>query len=290
MPRKLVDRVGVSKVMNDGHTATVVEYRSVKSIDVQWEDGTIKKNCRWDAYINGELRRYKVIDPNGVEHKSMKAMCKAWGQPYYRFLSYKDRGYSLLDCLTRQPGVIDFAGNKWGSVYQMTKYYGLPAPTYVARIRRGWPQKSALLTPAKVQKETAYIGKTRLMNCGLRATIVDRRCSHRKRTVCCIRFEDGYSRETIYGTFNQGNVSHPVLSAVRKAVDEYFGFTTQRVSRIDDSVFYKCTCSICGENHIMTPQQMISHFDMHVKRRMEDERKDNPVPEEEKESNTVSDT
>ncbi len=55
--QKKVLRVGISKKMNCGLVATIVEYRSCKDITVEFEDG-FRKDCDYYSFKNGSVARY----------------------------------------------------------------------------------------------------------------------------------------------------------------------------------------------------------------------------------------
>ena len=48
-------RVGQKKKMNHGSVATCIAYRGADDIDIQFEDGSIRRNITWDAFSKGKF-------------------------------------------------------------------------------------------------------------------------------------------------------------------------------------------------------------------------------------------
>ena len=63
------ERLNESKVMRGGHTATIIEYRSAKDIDVQLDDGTIVMHRKYSDFKAGKIRKRKSAIP-GTSRKT----------------------------------------------------------------------------------------------------------------------------------------------------------------------------------------------------------------------------
>ena len=103
----------------------------------------------------------KVIDHNGIEHESEKAMCSYYGVPYdtYRSKRYK-LGKSLKESLhvDEKPPVTDHKGNVYKSIAEMCRAYGMNPKRYVQRLRQGWSQERALMEPINRKNLSGFHG------------------------------------------------------------------------------------------------------------------------------------
>lgn len=62
--KELADsRLGISIMANNGQRMKIVKYNNSRDIDVQFEDGTIVKNKKWQAFVKGAIH-----NPNAVNH------------------------------------------------------------------------------------------------------------------------------------------------------------------------------------------------------------------------------
>ncbi len=55
MRGKSTNRLGESKIMNNGMKAEIIEYRSYKDIDVKFEDGYIKRHIQYHQFEKGNI-------------------------------------------------------------------------------------------------------------------------------------------------------------------------------------------------------------------------------------------
>ena len=80
---------------------------------------------------------------------------------------------------------------------------------------------------------------------------------YKKSNDITIRFEDGVERKTIYAEFKKGCVKHPQLWVKKKG--NYKGFETLFQWNEEGRTIYKCKCTKCGFESLLTPQEMIKH-------------------------------
>ena len=97
------------------------------------------------------------------------------------------------------------------------------------------------------------IGERSLAINGLWMEIID----YKKSNDITIRFEDGVERKTIYAEFKKGCVKHPQLWVKKKG--NYKGFETLFQWNEEGRTIYKCKCTKCGFESLLTPQEMIKH-------------------------------
>ena len=76
-----LDRVGESKVANNGMSMTIIEYRSSSDIDVQFEDGTIVQHKYYMDFKKGLIGNPNIpvrkVEHNGVKDVTNEAFLKA---------------------------------------------------------------------------------------------------------------------------------------------------------------------------------------------------------------------
>ena len=93
------------------------------------------------------------------------------------------------------------------------------------------------------------LGETRMMNCGMKATII----RYENNRDIDVRFEDGkVVGHKAYGTFKKGEIAHESLSQKR-------GFICKQGFKDEDRVLYECICKHCGLEDVLTPQEMMEH-------------------------------
>lgn len=95
-----------------------------------------------------------LVDINGVEYKTLTAMCQAWGISVKCFVGRIERGWSFEEALSipadtsnpvkRHSRVSDHVGNKFTSVNAMCKHWDVNLGTYQYRVKHGLSVEEAL--------------------------------------------------------------------------------------------------------------------------------------------------
>ena len=99
------------------------------------------------------------------------------------------------------------------------------------------------------------LGETRMMKCGMEATII----RYRNNMDIDVRFEDGKVVEhREYGNLKKGRIAHPLIS-LRDGSKNFHGFICKQGFKDEDRVLYECICKHCGLEDVLTPQEMIEH-------------------------------
>lgn len=99
------------------------------------------------------------------------------------------------------------------------------------------------------------LGETRMMNCGMEATIVRYNGVHD----IDVRFEDGTAAERkVYSSFKKGGIAHPSINQ-RHGSKDFHGFICKQGFIDEDRTLYECICKHCGLEDVLTPQEMIEH-------------------------------
>ena len=62
----MIDRIGEIKTMNCGLKAKIIKYKNCEDIDVQFEDGYIKKHVQYDKFKKGIIKNPYAITVYGI--------------------------------------------------------------------------------------------------------------------------------------------------------------------------------------------------------------------------------
>ena len=99
------------------------------------------------------------------------------------------------------------------------------------------------------------LGETRMMNCGMKATII----RYGRSDDIDIRFEDeAVVEHKLYMEFKKGGIAHRLIS-LKHGSKDFHGFICKQGFKDEDRVLYECICKHCGLEDVFTPQEMIEH-------------------------------
>lgn len=190
-PKPNTDRIGKVNTMKCGLIATIIEYRSSASIDVQFEDGVVVTNQPYASFSHGKighpnfLHQSKKKNRVGVHNtmsNGMDAVVIAYRESHDIDIQFED-------------GEIRF-----GCAWKEFKNGNIAHPTQTS----------------EAQAE-ARLGTRKRMNCGMEATVT----AYRKYHDIDVQFEDGEEvRHVDWGCFKQGNVLHPALKDCCRSLQE----------------------------------------------------------------------
>ena len=170
------DRLGKTKMMSYGMAATIIRYGGATDIDVRFEDGTVVKHKTYRAFKKGYIAHPNTKDRLG-EAREMKCKMEA---TIIRYGSATDIDVRFKD------GAI--AKHK---TYGLFKEGGIANPNM------------------KVSAEDR-LGETRMMNCGMEATII----RYNTNKDIDVRFEDEIVVEHKgYSAFKRGEIANPNIKA-----------------------------------------------------------------------------
>lgn len=60
-------RIGITRIMNNGLQATIIAYRKSEDIDVQFEDGSVRYNVTYDHFKNGKIGHPSTLRGHGAD-------------------------------------------------------------------------------------------------------------------------------------------------------------------------------------------------------------------------------
>ena len=127
--------------------------------------------------------------------------------------------------------------------------------TVVEHRRYGTFKKGKIANPNIETFAEARLGETRMMNCGMEATII----RYENSRDIDVRFEDGAVTEHKgYKEFKNGKIAHRSLSLSHGSKD-FHGFICKRGFIDEGRTLYECICKHCGLEDVLTPQEMMEH-------------------------------
>lgn len=216
--------LGETRMMNCGMEATIIRYGGYKDIDVRFEDGTVVEHKGYSAFKRGEIANPNVktfanrLDETRMMNCGMEATIIRYGK------------YTDIDVRFEDGTIIEHRQ------YIQFKKGGIANPNFKASAEN-------------------CLGETRMMNCGMEATII----RYNTGKDIDVRFED----ETVvehrgYGNFKTGGITHPLIS-LNNGSKDFHGFICKRGFIDEDRTLYECICKHCGLEDVLTPQEMMEH-------------------------------
>lgn len=166
-----IDRVGETRVMNCGMKATIIRYGKYSDIDVRFEDGVIVEHKRYRAFENGNIANPN-FNPRLGETKMMNCGMEA---TIIRYGKHSDIDIRFED----------------GKVVVHKKYDQF--------------KKGEIANPNMKASAENRLGETRMMNCGMKATII----RYNGVRDIDVRFEDGtIVGSKTYNAFKKGSIAN----------------------------------------------------------------------------------
>ena len=173
-------RLGETRMMNCGMGATIIRYGRCEDIDIRFEDGAVVEHKTYKAFKKGEIANQNIKASRLGETRMMKCGMKA---AIIRYGGYNDIDVRFEDGKV----VVHKAYDKF--------------------------KKGEIANPNIKASAEARLGETRMMNCGMEATII-RYESAKDMDVC---FKDGaVVKHKAYSAFKKGEIANPNMKAFAK--------------------------------------------------------------------------
>ena len=168
------DRLGETRMMNCGMEATIIRYNTNKDIDVRFKDGAIAKHKAYDLFKKGRIANPNMKASRLGETQMMNCGMKA---TIFRYGTCADIDVRFED----------------GTVAKNKTYRAF--------------KKGEIANP---KNKASRLGETRMMNCGMEATIIRYgRCDD-----IDVRFKDGaIAKHKTYNLFKEGGIANPNMKA-----------------------------------------------------------------------------
>ena len=222
-PKNKASRLGETRMMNCGMEATIIRYENAMDIDVRFEDGTVVEHKTYDAFKKGT-----------IVNQNIKASAEN------RLGETRMMNCGMEATIIRYGGVRDIdVCFKDGTVAEHKVYNAF--------------EKGNIAHPNTTAK--ARLGETRMMNCGMEATII----RYGGAADIDVRFEDeSVVEHKTYDNFKRGTIAHRSLNLSHGSKD-FHGFICKQGFKDEDRTLYECICKHCGLEDVLTPQEMMEH-------------------------------
>ena len=215
-------RIGESKMMNCGLTATIIKYKNANNITLKFENGEIAYNKTYGSFASGEVRPPSYYE----KHKNKVGERKLMNYGMYA---------TIIEYHNSKNMTVKFDN---GEIKKHAQYPSfaegrLRYPSYMEDLKK------------------RYIGQRRMMNCGIIAEITEC-CNYTNITV---KFDSGEIRKNVsYEAFRYGQI---IPSKSWKS--NFYGYKLNRYPAFKegDKAYYIATDLETGEKDIMTPYDMM---------------------------------
>lgn len=230
-----IDRVGETRMMNCGMEATIIRYGKAIDIDVRFEDGKVVVHKAYDKFKKGSIAHPNTkvsaearLGETRMMNCDMEATIIRYGKYSdidIRFEDGKVVVHKKYDQFKKgeiaNPNMKVSAKNRLGETRMMNCGMKATIIRYgnagdidvrfedraIAK-RKGYREfkKGKIANPNIKTSAENRLGETRMMNCGMKATII----RYGKHTDIDIRFEDGSIIEhKQYSHFKKGSIVNP---------------------------------------------------------------------------------
>lgn len=118
------------------------------------KDGWTQEEALTKGSLSGSWNKKECTDHLGNKYSSIDEMCIRYNTYGNVLRNRLKKGDSLKDALTKEVSARkavaseDHLGNKYKSIMEMCRAYGINRCTYMARIKNGWSVGDALTVPA----------------------------------------------------------------------------------------------------------------------------------------------
>ena len=169
-----IDRLGETRMMNCGMETTIIRYGRCEDIDIRFEDGAVVEHKTYKAFKKGEIANQNIKASRLGETRMMNCGMEA--------------------TIIRYNGVHDIDVRFKDGTVAKNKAYG--------RFKKG--------TIANPKNKASRLGETRMMNCGMEATII----RYGGYNDIDVRFEDDtIIKHRQYGEFKKGTIINQNIKA-----------------------------------------------------------------------------
>ena len=181
-PKNKASRLGETSMMNCGMNATIIRYNNTRDIDVCFEDGTIIEHG-----VYGNFKKGTIANPN----------IKAFAEAHLGETRMMNCGMKAT--IIRYGKYIDIDVRFEDGTVVKNRWYG--------NFKKGEIANPNIKTFTEVR-----LGETRMMNCGMEATII----RYGNSIDIDVRFEDGaVAKNKAYGEFKKGGIANPSIKVSR---------------------------------------------------------------------------
>lgn len=281
---KKISRIGEMCTATNGMKMTIIAYRRASDIDVQFEDGEVRKNATFQQFRNGHIKhpseKARILNRIGettvannkqlmmiVEYKNANDIIVEFNDELHTRVktTYKSFCKGNVKNPNFHKGETAIASNGMNITikeYHNSKNVDVEFDDGTIVKRKTYQQfKSGQIRHPKEEKRLqnlkgSRVGRIKTANNALKMMII----TYRKYSDIDVEFEDGTIRTGVsYRHFVTGCIGHPTLHINGKGLlgtfETYGSFLTSRNQR-----YYRCKCKKCGFQGELTPQEMLAHI------------------------------
>ena len=270
-----IDRVGETRMMNCGMEATIIRYGNSKDIDVRFEDGTIAKCKGYKEFKKGGIANPNFnprLGETRMMNCGMEATIIRYGNTGDIDVRFEDGAVAVHKAYGKfKKGEIAHPSTTAEARLGETRMMNCDMEATIIRYENNRDIdvcfEDGTIAKCKCYKEfkkgeianpnmkASRLGKTRMMNCGMEATII----RYNTAKDIDIRFEDGaVAKDKTYRAFKKGEIAHQSLN-LNYGSKDFHGFICKQGFKDEDRTLYECICKHCGLEDVLTPQEMMEH-------------------------------
>ena len=176
--------IGMERIMSNGQKAKLTKYKNDTHVSVEFEDGTVVEDTRLRNFLRGYVQNPNY-DQYACRYNETKIMNCGMSATITDYINANDITVRFDD----------------GTILEHQRYQNFEAGTVSHPILG-----SNIHTAQKSEEMQNRVGETRMMKCGMNATIT----SHPTSKNLTIQFEDGTIVEgKSYYNFQTGSIGHP---------------------------------------------------------------------------------
>lgn len=254
MPKNAAEKyLEMTRTMNCGMKATIITYRTYNDIDVKFENGTIRKHMRTDAFKMGNITpsefgtKTDYIGQTRMMNCGMTASIITYRNNNdidVRFENDDIRKHMKMSSFKNGKIALESFDKRKTDYINMTRTMNCGMKATIIEYRRCDDvdiqfengticQHKRFDAFLKGQIKRPYEGKTKMMNCGLKATIIQ----HNGCNDIDIKFEDGtICKHTTFKAFNRSSIPHPTGVLFNKYKMNGVAF------KFHDTTYFYVTC------------------------------------------------
>jgi len=205
-PKQTNNRVGTTVMQNCDMEAICIAYRTTDDSDFKFSDGTIVEHRKFYQFMRGS-----ILNPNLKNTNILKANKKRLEivNNKYKEKTFKTKygmTYKVIEFISSNEVLIEFNDG-----YQMT--------VQAQRIGSSIKRPDLLIVSKNGRSTIIKTGDTRLMKCGLKATIIEAKSSND----ITVQFENGVIKEHVrFSLFEQGKLTDIKSTGVKVFVGDKF--------------------------------------------------------------------
>lgn len=225
---KSTNRIGLTKKMNCGLKATIIEYKISRKMKVRFENG-VEKNCSWTDFRDGTITPLLMSNFVNPSDRVGQKQMQSCGEEC-EVIAYKDTTHITVRFLSS----------------------GLTKQSSWKSFTSGLISNNNTIKEQKENNKNLE-GKTFVNYAGIDFKVIE----YKSARDVVIRFSDGVLKNTQFSQIKKKCVAHPGFD--KSGSVRVHNITGVRKLVTSHCPYYKCTCSSCGFSGLMTANEILSH-------------------------------